>query len=63
MSVPQIKILVPDDHDMEEAMLQDFDPERHSSRGRAGRSAYDEDDDDDHAHGRGGRGGVQCESH
>ena len=48
---------------MEECMLQDFDPDRHSSRGRAGRSAYDEDDDDEHGHGRGGRGGVQCESH
>ena len=57
--------LVPADkvESMEECMLQDFDPDRHSSRGRAGRSAYDEDDDDEHGHGRGGRGGVQCESH
>jgi len=48
---------------MEECMLQDFDPERHSSRNRGGRNAYDDDDDDEHGHGRGGRGGVQCESH
>ena len=61
----QPHILVPADkvESMEECMLQDFDPDRHSSRGRAGRNAYDDDDDDDHAHGRGGRGGVQCESH
>jgi DnaJ-class molecular chaperone len=45
---------------MEECMLQDFDPDRHSSRRNGGRSAYDEDDDEDgHGH---GRGGVQCQS-
>ena len=46
--------------DMEECMLQDFDPDRHSSRRNGGRAAYDEDDDEDgHPH---GRGGVQCQS-
>jgi len=51
---------VPEGHDMEEVMLQDFDPQQHQTRGnRGGRSAYDEDDDEGHGH---GRGGVQCQS-
>jgi len=52
-------------HDMEEAMLCDFEPERHQTRGGRGGgrggAAYDEDDDDYHGHGGRG-GGVQCQS-
>jgi len=51
-------------NDMEEAMLMDFEPERHQTRSRGGRgggAAYDEDDDEYHAHGGRG-GGVQCQS-
>jgi len=52
-------------NDMEEAMLMDFEPERHQTRSRGGRgggAAYDEDDDE-YGHAHGGRGGgVQCQS-
>jgi len=44
--------------DMEECMLQDFDPNLHTNRARNGREAYDGGSDDEDGH---GGGGVRCQ--
>lgn len=44
--------------DVEECMLQDFDPTIHANRNRNGREAYAEGSDDEEGH---GGGGVRCQ--
>ena len=43
--------------DIEECMLQDFDPNIHVNRNRGGGQAYDDDDEE----GGGENGGVRCQ--
>ena len=52
-------IIAVESDDVEEVVLEEFDPSYHRSQGRNGRGQAYEDDDDEDPEGQGG--GVRCQ--